>query len=187
MKRVALYSSARPPGGEAPEAKEERSFSWRQYAGRHRRVLKVAAGALAVVAVAMAAWMAGSGPRGLTEADVEAAVQRVLAANARPTAADAFERIAPSIVHVRAYGDEQEARAEEKDKPKEKPAGEEKPAGPEKKPETADKLQGNVGTGVVIVDTGVILTNLHVVRGAKRLKITFADGLESDAEVIGER
>ena len=39
-----------------------------------------------------------------------------------------------------------------------------------------------VGTGVVIVDTGIILTNLHVVLGAKKIKVTFDDGLESEAD-----
>jgi S1-C subfamily serine protease len=188
MKRVAVYSSARPPRQEAPDAKEERSFSWRQSVGRHRRALTVAAATLAVVAIAAAGWFAHTGPRGLTEADVEAAVQRTLVANARPTAADAFERVAPSIVHVRAFANEEVA-----EQGKEKPAAQEKsqPQPQQAKPETpekpADHIAGNVGTGVVIVDTGVILTNLHVVRGAKRLRITFADGLESDAEVIGER
>ena len=43
---------------------------------------------------------------------------------------------------------------------------------------------GRVGTGVVIIDNGTILTNLHVVAGAKRLTVTFFDGLESEAELI---
>ena len=42
-----------------------------------------------------------------------------------------------------------------------------------------------VGSGVVIVDKGIILTNLHVVAGAKRVRVVFADGLESDATVVG--
>jgi serine protease DegQ len=54
-------------------------------------------------------------------------------------------------------------------------------------PENDTKPEGNIGTGVVIVDTGVILTNLHVVYGAQRIRVTFADGTESDAEVVGER
>ena len=41
-----------------------------------------------------------------------------------------------------------------------------------------------VGTGVVIVDKGLILTNLHVVAGAKRIRVTFADGTDSDATVV---
>jgi len=115
----------------------------------------------------------------------------------RPTAADAVEKITPSLVHVRAFAEDEETPVEEAktevkaEKPAAKP---EKPAAksearaeakPETKPEA--KPEGNIGTGVVIVDTGIILTNLHVVRGAKRIKVTFFDGLESDAEVIGER
>ena len=37
---------------------------------------------------------------------------------------------------------------------------------------------------MVIVDTGVILTNLHVVAGASQVPV-FSDGLESEATVIG--
>ena len=42
-----------------------------------------------------------------------------------------------------------------------------------------------VGSGVVIVDNGTILTNLHVVYGARRIKVVFADGLETDADIVG--
>ncbi|MFG5408162.1 trypsin-like peptidase domain-containing protein [Piscinibacter sakaiensis] len=45
-------------------------------------------------------------------------------------------------------------------------------------------VERGVGTGVVIVDNGTILTNLHVVQGARRIKVTFADGHVSDARVI---
>jgi S1-C subfamily serine protease len=38
---------------------------------------------------------------------------------------------------------------------------------------------------VVIVDKGIILTNLHVVLGAKKVGVIFADGTESEATVIG--
>ncbi len=44
-----------------------------------------------------------------------------------------------------------------------------------------------IGTGVVIVDKGVILTNLHVVIGAQRIKVRFYDGMEAEATVIGVR
>ncbi|MBK9115302.1 MAG: trypsin-like peptidase domain-containing protein [Betaproteobacteria bacterium] len=44
-----------------------------------------------------------------------------------------------------------------------------------------------VGTGVVIVDKGIILTNLHVVLGAETIKVRFFDGMESEAAVIGVR
>jgi serine protease DegQ len=43
------------------------------------------------------------------------------------------------------------------------------------------------GTGVVIVESGIILTNLHVVQGARRIHVTFSDGHETEAQVIGQR
>jgi S1-C subfamily serine protease len=45
-------------------------------------------------------------------------------------------------------------------------------------------VQRSTGTGVVIVENGTILTNLHVVSGSKRLRVVFADGLESEAVVV---
>ena len=45
-------------------------------------------------------------------------------------------------------------------------------------------VERGVGTGVVIVDNGTILTNLHVVAGAKKVRVTFFDGTESDAIVL---
>ncbi len=44
-----------------------------------------------------------------------------------------------------------------------------------------------VGTGVVIVDKGIILTNLHVVLGAEKVKVRFFDGMEAEAVVVGMR
>jgi S1-C subfamily serine protease len=41
-----------------------------------------------------------------------------------------------------------------------------------------------VGSGVVVVESGLILTNLHVVAGADSVKVVFADGLESDAVIV---
>lgn len=51
-------------------------------------------------------------------------------------------------------------------------------------PDGDDEVEKGVGTGVVIVDKGIILTNLHVVARAMLVKVVFADGLESDATVI---
>jgi S1-C subfamily serine protease len=47
--------------------------------------------------------------------------------------------------------------------------------------------QRSVGSGVVIVDRGTILTNLHVVAGAARIQVRFADGLESDARLVAQQ
>jgi S1-C subfamily serine protease len=46
-------------------------------------------------------------------------------------------------------------------------------------------VERGVGTGVVIIDNGTILTNLHVVNGAKKIRVTFMDGSDSDAIVVG--
>jgi serine protease DegQ len=51
--------------------------------------------------------------------------------------------------------------------------------------DNSDKESRGVGTGVVIIDNGTILTNLHVVYGAKRIEVTFADGLVSEADITG--
>ena len=163
MKRVAVYSSSnrirsavKPAAPEAP--KPPVTFAdWRR---RHARGLKVSAGVAVALIVAFTAWLFAP-QRGLTAADVEFLVGKALEAQQpAPTAADAYETILPSLVHVRGSPDAPDA-----DVPSEREA--------------------QSGTGVVIVDTGVILTNLHVVHGAKSIKVFFSDGLESDAMVVG--
>ena len=47
--------------------------------------------------------------------------------------------------------------------------------------------QTGTGTGVVILETGVILTSLHVVAGEGPIGLTFADGLETRAGLISVR
>jgi len=55
------------------------------------------------------------------------------------------------------------------------------PAGPLQPPDGGM----SIGTGVVIVDEGLILTNFHVVHGFDRISVTFADGTESIASLVG--
>jgi len=130
---------------------------WRK---RHARHIRIGSGVAVALLLAAVVWMLAP-DKGLTLADVEVAVQRALEAQQPPpTAADAYEMILPSVVHVRGLPDAPDADV----------------------PSTAEAQSG---TGVVIVDTGIILTNLHVVHGAKRIEVVFHDGLESDAEVIG--
>lgn len=78
------------------------------------------------------------------------------------TPADAYEKIRPSVVMVRGspYDGTEEIETKGAD---------------------------STGTGVVIVDNGIILTNLHVVDGAKRIRVIFHDGMEAGAELIGAR
>jgi S1-C subfamily serine protease len=101
--------------------------------------------------------------RKLTQNDINAAVLKTLETTTLPSAAaKAYDIIRPSVVRVVGLGKEKEKDKEHK--------------------EDADR---SVGTGVVIVDKGVILTNLHVVQGADTIKVTFADGLESIATMTG--
>jgi S1-C subfamily serine protease len=44
--------------------------------------------------------------------------------------------------------------------------------------------QVSLGSGVVVQDTGAILTNLHVVRERGEIKVTFADGFETEAAIV---
>ncbi len=45
---------------------------------------------------------------------------------------------------------------------------------------------GGVGSGVVIAGDGLVLTNSHVVGGAKRVRLTFAEGSSREARVLGD-
>jgi len=109
-----------------------------------------------VLAALFVAWPAP--PRALTQEDIDAAVMRTLENNTLPSRmSKAFDVIRPSVVRVRGLG----------------------------KDEMGEDVEQSVGTGVVIVDSGIILTNLHVVLGARKLMLEFADGLEAEASVIG--
>jgi S1-C subfamily serine protease len=180
MKKLALYSrSARArsasepprhrtsgdPAGADPAHKDPGTpvagrprAPWLRFGKPHERLALVAAGALFAVLLTIAhAWMAPS-PRELTQRDIDAAVLHTLETVPLPSlAAKAYEAIRPSVVSVHAV------RLE------------------------AGKTVDAVGTGVVIVESGIILTNLHVVAGADKVTVQFFDGLESDANVTGMR
>ena len=93
----------------------------------------------------------------ITQEDIDAAVLRTLEATTPPSAAArAFEAIEPSVVRVVGYNRSKNRKQE---------------------------IERGVGTGVVIVDKGTIVTNLHVVAGADRIAITFSDGTETTASI----
>jgi S1-C subfamily serine protease len=113
---------------------------------------------------AVAGWAAWGRPVGappLTQKAFDQAVLHTLETQAWPSqAARAYEAAIGSVVRVTAWG---------------------------KHPKTGEAVEQGVGTGVVIVDRGVILTNLHVVQGADTLKVVFADGFEAGARVVGAK
>ena len=151
-----------PEGTGQPAQVENRRSprSWVRFFTRYERPLLFAVGGLfALLLVSLYAATRPS-PREITQRDIDAAVLHTLETKPLPSAtARAYEIIRPSVVRVRGLGHADS----DKD---------------------ADTETG-VGSGVVIVDKGVILTNVHVVAGARRVKVVFADGLESDATVIG--
>ena len=182
MKKVALYSSSRPVQGGRPlpipskqqqdsekaadtsstqKISSSRRQRWRQVCQRYERILWVgAAGGLALLIVLTHAVFMPTA-REITQKDIDSAVLHTLETTTLPSAATkAYEVIRPSIVRVR--------RMETDEK-------------------TGEDKERGLGTGVVIVDKGVILTSLHVVAGAKRIQVVFYDGLESDATVTGTR
>jgi S1-C subfamily serine protease len=182
MKKVTLYSSSRSllrrseaasaaskqhessaPAREASAAPagEKPRFSWRPAHSRREPLLWItAAGLFALLLMFVYRGMAPS-VREITQEDIRAAVLHTLETTPLPSpSAKAYEVIRPSIVRVRGMEPDEAGGADS---------------------------EKNVGTGVVIVDKGIILTNLHVVLGAKRVRVVFADGLESEATVTGMR
>ena len=183
MKRITLYSKssrshtadgrddrpvpgrvAKPDGaGQGDEgrlvARPGPTAGARAFMARHERIALVVLTAL-LSSLLVIGYTATKPPaRQITQHDIDAAVLHTLDSNVLPSAAaKAFEIVQQSVVRVRRL----EHLKDEED----------------------DRVRG-IGSGVVIVDKGVILTNLHVVNGAERVQVVFADGTESDATVIG--
>jgi S1-C subfamily serine protease len=139
----------------------------RAFLARHDRIVTFAAGVAAATLVVLAvAWLRNA-PQQLTQEDFDEAVKESLKTLTLPSqAARAYEVIQPSVVRVRGLSTEQDS-------------------GNAQSGNEDEDDDESVGSGVVIVDKGIILTNLHVVAGAKRVRVVFFDGFEADAEVIG--
>ncbi len=142
----------------APPARPSRWSRFRAGVRRHDRILLLLAGGLFVAFLAIVHAMLTPAPRDLTQHDIDAAVTHSLdTMPPNSQAAKAYEAVIPSVVRVLGIAEEHQDG-----KPAEK----------------------GIGTGVVILENGVILTNLHVVAGAKTIKVTFYDGFESEADVV---
>ena len=185
MRRPALYSSSQrqgcapglvgaegaepaPPAQASPDGKG--TEPGRSGAGRLMRRLSVhhiallwsVVGLLALLLAISLFTSLQPNARRLTQKDINAAVLKTLETTVLPSpAVKAYEAIIPSVVRVIGLG----KTTKDKD---------------------GDEHTGrSVGTGVVIMDKGIILTNLHVVQGAETIKLTFADGLETTASITG--
>ena len=167
-----------PHDGEAPRT------GWRARVGasirrRERLLTLLGAGLIALAAVVgVEQWR--EPPVRLTQKDIDGAVMHTLANRTMPSeAVRAYDKIRGSVVLVRGL----EPGADE-DTPPEVAAKKDAQSDAHQGP--GDKTSG-VGTGVVIVDKGTILTNLHVVAGADRIRVVFADGTESPARIVALR
>ncbi len=184
MKKVILYSrsdrarkpagpgasaaagtrdGAAPAPGHTAQDEERRTLAARgsAFAAKHKRALIVAGVGVAALALALSRYAIAPAPAPLTQQDIDAAVLHTLETVPLPSrAAKAYEAVRRSVVRVHGSGYE---------------------------PNKEGHVMQGVGTGVVIVDSGIILTNMHVVAGADRIEVEFEDGLESEATVIGVR
>ena len=180
MKKAPLYSRSRAPSRPndavsapadtavaepaASAPNDSRTSRFKGAVQRHERWAW--AGAVALVLVTAVGWNASldTRPAALTIKQIDAAIRQSIEDKplVSPTTR-AYEAILPSVVRVvglMTEGDDgSDAMAE-------------------------GLVERGVGTGVVIIDNGTILTNLHVIHGAKRVKVTFMDGSESEAVVI---
>jgi serine protease DegQ len=121
----------------------------------------------------------------LTQADIDAAVLHTWQTQTLPSrSARAAAVIAPSVVMVRGFRDVNPAKSKAPDQDKRKGEGKGEGKGESR---GADEAENGVGTGVVVKDDGTIMTNFHVVSGSNRLEVTFMDGTQSPAVVVGAR
>src|SRR5579871_3304429 len=148
MKRATLYSSsgpsrkprtAEPAAEKKPEEAAASPSRGRAWLRRHERTVYAAAGAALVLLAVIAHALIAPSARGITQKEVQAAIEHTLE-NRPPAAAAAYEAVRGSVVMVRGLGiDPYEG-----------------------------EYQKSVGSGVVVIDSGIILTNLHVVTSGDR-------------------
>ncbi len=170
----------------------------RRFAGRHDRSLLVAASVLLSLGVFGGYELWHPKPQALTQDDINGAVQYTLTHTPRGPADSAMAAavISPSVVEVQGYLSPDHAAALAKEAAKEA-AQKGKNGGKDdhdSSPQLPDRpLVGSpdephpdaIGSGVVITDSGQILTALHVISSTDHYVVVFADGTKSEAEFVG--
>lgn len=130
---------------------------------RHAKIYAGLAALLALLGLVVLSGFWPAATARLTQDDINAAVLHALNTQTLPSrTAKAAEIIRPSVVRVRGFA-----------------INAKKPNEPE--------AEVSIGTGVIIKDDGTVLTNMHVVTEGTRYVVTFHDGFESDAKLIGVR
>ena len=205
MRRTPLYSASTPrapappavpadlPVATAADAKDRTAA-----ARRARRWVWLGPAAAALLGATLAAVLllrlGLPGTRALTQGDIDRAVLHTLNTKPLPApAAKAYETVRGAVVKVIGLSDKVEVAAKGggsgKEGKKDKPEPRAQPHVERDGDNAArdEREERGIGTGVVIMDNGTILTNLHVVAGARRIKVIFADGLEADADLVALR
>jgi len=142
------------------EPSASRSELWqgrlRHFRAGVRRAAPFAAGMLAALVALLLYSVLFPGPHQLTTLEVNNAVAQALASATPPPAfaVGVYQAIQPSLVLIQT-----------------------------KIPTASGKEEDGLGSGVVIDDSGDILTALHVVADASDIQLTFADGTQSSAQV----
>ncbi|MBY4899139.1 S1C family serine protease [Cupriavidus sp. AU9028] len=140
-------------------------------------------------------------PRPLTQKDIDSAVLHTLHTKTLPSqTARAAEVIRESVVEVRSFSAVQEAIEKAADgapAPPAPPAARRDRHPPAKPPDSrqsgpAKDAQANaelaearhIGSGVVVTESGMVITSHHVVAGAHRLEVRFHDGHTAQAVMV---
>ncbi len=163
--RTASATAGTAPDAAAPVPPLTRRARWRARLQPWQGPLWALAGATLAVLVVFGALRTHPALRPLTQEAIDSAVRESLEKEPLPSqAAKAYEAILPSVVRVTGLMDENDDGEDDAEK---------------------RAMQRSLGTGVVIIDNGTILTNLHVVWGSKKIRVRFANGHESEAVMVG--
>jgi serine protease Do len=129
---------------------------------------------------------AGSAPAAAREPATETAAKP---ARALPSFADLAERVSPSVVFIKAVSVEKTADHGQEFDWAPWPFGRGGPAPgfrfPSPQPPAGGFKRQGTGSGFVVREDGVILTNNHVVENAKQITVTLTDEREYPARVVG--
>ncbi len=170
MKKMSIYSRRLPPTASTePEPSSPLSMKnmrTRWQSVRNTPFIFFIAGIL-LSSTLFFGWSTFSQkPKLLTQDIIDEAVLKTLNTKELPSkATKAAQIIMPSVVMVRAFKIESDEKKKKDSK---------------KNP----KEDGALGTGVVVMEDGTILTNYHVIAGSDRVEVIFYDGTKANAKVV---
>jgi S1-C subfamily serine protease len=174
---LSSESSDAPAKGEAKPGLRSRLRGFLQ---KRQSAMLFLAGLLSAIVALLAYQATQPAPREYAQEDIDAAVLHTLENKTLPSkATKAAEAVREAVVRVYGFVDE----------PKEDgpiaPGESKESRGLDPDMSKGGEKKGRIATGVVILENGTILTSLHVIAGAKRIGVTFADGMDSEADVVG--